>query len=413
MDNTAINEALRIIDTISLRWSARIDPSHYLGILRGRSQEMVKGFIFRSSFKTIKSSKGAVIVITYFPQMWDGCSYFQVTFSVQKLVLGNNYGNIPHGTDILQVIENELKPVFELLSMHPLPILTATLYRLDMGKNFDVGEESKKDFYLTAASAQTINHHDRFICRNMRNRKTAKTDDQRKMNNGVEFPSKDHTVRLYDKFAECGLKGSEEGVRFEVSARTNKRISKLLGVKKALLRDLKIEPLLKELRGRLSELGLSKKAMVKTELFDQLVILVPCRQRGGLWDHIEARVRYPNEKPSDLAKKMGVTIQTFNKYKRLLASLEIGYIYEGEKKEIPALSIDDEQNIPNSDASVSEVDSNTCDDHEDGGRDDDFDSEEINTNRTTWGDPDFTDSVDELKRWYAKDPDVTVVNAGT
>lgn len=355
-----INSALAITDTITLRFPVKLKPEQYRGKLKHYSKEQKNGFDFHGYTEVIYTAKKVGITVTYFPRFWDKRSYLQFTFSGQKLVLGNNYGVIKPGVDILKIIEEELNPIYKILSMKPLTLLDGLICRIDACHNFYITVTNYLQQYIRIASHQIIPRYKR---RMYMNPKTIKNDNAEEEvdegDNGVKHCTDDHEVRLYDKLKECGEKGSENLLRLESSIKTNAKVGDLLNVKKPTLRNLKKQPLIDDLKARMSQLNLDKKSVQKRTIADILIEHSLKRMVPGLLLYCTQKANYPELSKEELAKKMDRSVTNVNKCIKLLAKLGIGDVCEDEL-DIPALTLEDTVATKKNDRSVSKKDSNTC-----------------------------------------------------
>jgi hypothetical protein len=154
--------------------------------------------------------------------------------------------------------------------------------------------------------------------------------------------------------------GSEFILRFEDSTRTNKQVEVLLGVDKPKLCDLCVGPLFIALRFSLCKLGLDKPSYSKSDILE-VMRNIPKRTRSSLLEYILFAIKFPGLNSKELAQIMGVTDKTVNKYKRTLASYNIGDVYEGGSQELPPQNLEKPFGLDIEENIGSESVSNTCD----------------------------------------------------
>lgn len=326
-----VNRILQNVDSIRLRWPITMNYDQYADVLKDHWIKNKKGFQLHEYGGSMRTSQNSVISITYMPYVINlkrSCLYLE--FSIPKLLTGNNYEDELQVDDIISRVEVELASVSVAFQILPLGILSASICRIDICKNFQVGDEVSK--YIEFLKTRSYPRRCRVPYQNNeRGRKKSGEKD-----NGVSFQSKQITTLCYDKEEECGDPNSRGILRLEVQYKGSRAIKKLTsergceanqGVR---LGDLKYDIVREVIEREISILGLDAAIVIEDDFREQLKRNFSGRKVGALTDYARCEYQNPGLNAEQLAKIIGCSKATVNNYRQELR--EKGLAYNGSRK---------------------------------------------------------------------------------
>lgn len=324
------NRALRMVDTVRLRFYTRLKvPIH--GVLKKDTKEVKPG-VFITLYKGfLTSASGAMISIKYQTENRKISPQLSLTFSVPKVVQGNNIDEIPEGTDIIARLNKELRFVFVKLGMNPLDLARGEYMRLDIAHNFRVGTYVFE--YLQYLDTQNYPRRDRHSYRNRPKRPTQNIEVR---DNGVCFYSSAVQLEFYAKGLESGIPRADELLREEIQYKKPKAVRAFLGNPHPKVIDLPESDCVFVLQRDLDLLGLSSPIPIKSKVAEPLKGL-PYSKRMRMLAMIEYENDYPGLSSEDLAVVMGTTRKTVDKNRKELRESKISWT-KG-MVDLPALSL--------------------------------------------------------------------------
>jgi hypothetical protein len=212
------------IDTIKVGYSLALSVNHLKGwkltthSVVGELDDKVYAYIYHNKFI---ASNGTVITLKYIPTNYKGNSFDMlfIEFSLPKLVLGCNHEDIDDWQGAFRTANSIIATIPGLPSLPN--IRDAVLYRIDLCANLQVGEEDVSD-YIQALHKGCHPH------------RTTKPFGK----NGVMFTSQKISTCIYDKFQECGSVEAKGILRYEISMRARREISKWIGNAEPTLKNI-------------------------------------------------------------------------------------------------------------------------------------------------------------------------------
>ena len=337
-----VNNALRFVDTISVRFLHTIRDPESVGLLE-YTKPMKNGYSHRTYENLFKAPNGTSIHAMYVHgSKTQPRAGITMKFSVPKLVQGNNFQLIPVGTDIIALVNRALQPIFEQLGMPAMDFGEAEIRRLHVSYIFQVGKHVY--LYLSYIGARAYPLRERLPYNNRRNR--AAGED--KQNNGFCFYSKAVQSVFYAKGEECGNPLADGLLRQEIQYETPKAVLALFRGQDARFKsqrprviDLPTNLCQKVLYKDLSILRLNHEIIRVKSMWDSL------REKGlspsktnHLMGFIHLEREYPGLKPKALHALSGLSEQTIRAYRRQMKEARIGVAVD-EDVVLPPLTLDD------------------------------------------------------------------------
>lgn len=333
MQRRMINEGLRSVDTITVRTAFRFRDPTAGRILTECTTPKKDGFRALTYVGWRKARSGRRVTVRYLPWTRNYIPYLSFTFSVPKLLYGNNHHMIAPGTDIIAMLDAELAPISEELGIPPMDILSWEIRGIDISTNYPVGENLER--YLAYIKTCAYPRRIRGDYNNRAHRK-GEADPQV---NGISFMARSVRSTFYDKELECGSPLAYGKLRHECSFRDAKAVHRLFQREKPRLMDLTPEICRKAFQNDLNILGLCTPVLSRKVLFERLLEQFSPNTARDLRGFIALEMDYPGLSCEEAGAKYRCSAKTVRDKRHQLREAGISS-WEDEEICLPGLELD-------------------------------------------------------------------------